>query len=177
MIRQLDEKQKVQEDGYMFPYHYLSLVEPHRGVISDFFYVVEQDTLMIKQDNKILDAGCGDGRFIYEIRNKCKNIYGVDYSENAIKFARVFNPNANLTVSNLTKLNYKDGFFDKIVAIEVLEHISKKELHEVINEFKRVLKNKGKLLITVPSINVKLTAKHYQHFDYKKNSKTIWKEL
>ncbi len=90
---------------------------------------------------------------------------GVDFSENAVRFARAFNPGAEFFAQDLENLNlpYK---FDYIVLIEALEHFVPNRLPIILENLFNALKEDGKLVLTVPSTNLPLTAGagHYQHF-------------
>ena len=46
------------------------------------------------------------------------------------------------------KLPFKDNTFDKVIGIEIMEHI--KNTHNLMQELRRVLKPKGKIELTVP---------------------------
>jgi 2-polyprenyl-3-methyl-5-hydroxy-6-metoxy-1,4-benzoquinol methylase len=52
-----------------------------------------------------------------------------------------------------------------LTAIEVLEHLPPGKLQEFIRTLHELLKANGVLIITVPSTNVRVRSKHYQHFD------------
>jgi SAM-dependent methyltransferase len=169
----LEEKQKIQEEEYFLPYHWFK--EPgtyggrlYFGYLSlclDFLRNFSKDQL--SQIN-VLDAGCGDGRFLKELQNiGVRNIYGVDYSERALSFARLLIPEAKLSKADLTEgLPYKEEYFDFIFMIETLEHIIPDRINMLLINLKKVLKRDGNLIITVPSINAFLPehGKHYQHF-------------
>jgi SAM-dependent methyltransferase len=117
---------------------------------------------------KILDAGCGDGRFLKELQKiGIKHLYGVDYSERALSFGRLLIPEANFFKADLTtKIPFEDEFFDAIFMIETLEHIIPEKINNLLINLRRVLKKDGIIVITVPSINAPLppNSKHYQHF-------------
>ena len=108
-----------------------------------------------KKDKKILDLGCGSGRNFPSIINSGFNgeLYGVDFSSEMLKFskdnAKKLKIKINLLKSDASKLEFKDEFFDKIICIAVLHCIKSKEKRDnTIKEMYRVLKSKGKLLIT-----------------------------
>jgi ubiquinone/menaquinone biosynthesis C-methylase UbiE len=163
----LSEKQKKQEEEYIFPYHYLDLVVDSYKLVWHVEYLsflnMIKNFLRPFNDQLILDAGCGDGRFCFQMSKENVRMVGVDYSKRAIAFARIFNPKSDFYTCDLKKLNIKSKF-DSIVLIETLEHIKPAEIQSVLHDLSRVLKKNGKLIITVPSKNLPLQKKHYQHF-------------
>ncbi|MCH7568329.1 MAG: class I SAM-dependent methyltransferase [Nanoarchaeota archaeon] len=111
-----------------------------------------------KKDEIILDAGCGDGKLTLKISKKCKKIYGADITKNAFKKAKTKAPkNLLFKEMNIENLNFKNKNFDKIVCVETLEHV----LHpkKVMKEFYRVLKPKGSLVLTYPTVNTSTITK------------------
>lgn len=96
------------------------------------------------QQKKILDAGCGDGRFAVKIfkRFPSAKIYCLDLSKKLL--SRV--PTGLLKIQgNLCNLGYKTDFFDFVYTIEALEHTLKPE--NAISELCRVTKENGKIAI------------------------------
>lgn len=157
------EKQAKQEAEYSFPYHYLDLVEGFRLIEYNDYIKIVRKLLGNIENKKILDAGCGDGRFCFELLKEKADITGIDYSQRAINFARAFNPQGNFICNDLAKLSSKEKF-DSLVSIETIEHIKPTELKKMIKTFHNLLNENGNLIITVPSKNVKVGSKHYQHF-------------
>ena len=101
-----------------------------------------------KGKEKVLDFGCGNGRFS-EIFEKDQYI-GVDISFKLIEMAQKKYPEKNFLVIDGLKLPFKDNSFDLVIAIAVFHHLPSKKLRiKVLKEIKRVLKNDGKLLLTV----------------------------
>jgi SAM-dependent methyltransferase len=172
----LTENQLVQEEQYKFPYHYTDLISDRHK----FFKFIEPlDLLRLVKDKvnsfdkrMILDAGCGDGRLCYELKNEKYRIVGIDYSASAISFARAFNPDAEFFVQDLKNIDLPYEF-DIIILMEVLEHFIPDQIPPVLSSLSKVLKTDGKLLITVPTENIKLSDKHYQHFNKNSLSETI----
>ncbi len=166
MVR-FTRKQQCQETQYGLPYHYRDLLNEEYKFLYSIEYLsylrVVRDLLKPFKGRFLLDAGCGDGRFCYELRNDNIKLVGVDYSERAIVYARAFNPNAQFFVGDLKEINipYK---FDYITLIETLEHIIPKQIPLLLHSLSNLLKDNGKLIITVPSVNLPLVEKHYQHF-------------
>lgn len=170
----LDIKQKKQENQYFIPYHW-AFKQKSKEAREYFGYVnIVLDLLGKKISNqKILDVGCGDGRISFEVFQKGAEVWGVDYSERAISFAKILSPNVNFEICDIKKMPFKPNFFDKIILIEVLEHIHPMEIPFVLRELNRVLKRGGQLVITVPTILTPVQTKHYQHFSKKKIEKDL----
>ncbi len=103
----------------------------------------------IKEGEKVLDIGCGNGRLL-KILHKNINYFGIDFSENLIKIAKQKYPQFNFLVADALNLPFKDNFFDKVISIAVLHHIPSKKFRLLfLKEAKRVLKNEGELILTV----------------------------
>ncbi|MDG0811200.1 class I SAM-dependent methyltransferase [Cohnella rhizosphaerae] len=58
---------------------------------------------------------------------------------------------------DMTHLPYANALFDKIFCISVLEHVDAQTLRGALEEFRRVLKNDGLLVLTVDYPNVDMT--------------------
>lgn len=102
----------------------------------------------IKKESKILDFGCGSGFGAGELQHQGFNVFGVDVSEEAIEFGRS-RAIQNLSVSKGDNLNFAEGSFDMVMALDVIEHV--KDDEHAIKEIERVLKPGAVAIITVPA--------------------------
>ena len=106
---------------------------------------------------KILDLGCGNGRFFEIFKNKSVEYIGVDFSENLIAIAKERFPQAKFIVADALSLPFPDEFFDVVFSIAVLHHIPSQSLRALfLSEIKRVLKKDGILILTVWDFEVKM---------------------
>jgi ubiquinone/menaquinone biosynthesis C-methylase UbiE len=108
----------------------------------------------INEGMKILDAGCGIGLYgmTFAIKNKVQ-VIGIDLSRDKIVNAKkiaanIGAKNIDFEIGDVTKLKFKDSSFDFILSSDVLEHVPDHE--KAINEFARVLKKNGTLILTFP---------------------------
>jgi ubiquinone/menaquinone biosynthesis C-methylase UbiE len=104
-----------------------------------------------KGDKKVLDLGCGSGRNFFKFNGV---IYGVDFSSKMLKFAEKNAKELKIKVilkkSSVDKLPFEDNFFDKALYISALHCVENDKIRKKsIEELYRVLKPKGKALITV----------------------------
>jgi 2-polyprenyl-3-methyl-5-hydroxy-6-metoxy-1,4-benzoquinol methylase len=166
-MKELSTQQHIQEEEYFFPYHYLNILSPLTDIEYVSYIRIVKEIISKLNCKNILDFGCGDGRFEFEMKDSEVMVEGIDYSQKAIGFAKAFNlQNKKITFICQDLLKKSESRkYDAIVSIETLEHIPPKELKKLIKKFSKLLNKQGRLIITVPSKNVPLFSKHYQHFD------------
>ncbi len=169
-------KQRIQEGDYLFPYHYLDLQIDEYKYIHHLEYLSKLSLVKSYvspfENQRILEIGCGDGRLCYELKKENLRISGIDISKRAILFAKAFNP--KLVFFNQKIESFKpDRKFSCILLIDTLEHIPKKEIFSFLKKISKLLDRKGTFIITVPTTNLELSKKHYQHFDERKIKKTL----
>lgn len=133
---------------------------------------------LIKEINKyeingdVLDIGCGDSYFDYELLKKNKNInklYGIDiYAKEEIKDEKY------IVINDYKKLKNKK--FDAIIMCDVIEHIEN-DSDFLENTVKKLLKKDGKIIITVPAYQ-SLFSKHDEELrHYRRYNIKMIKEL
>lgn len=104
----------------------------------------------LREGDKVLDLGCGNGRYFEYFKEKKTDYWGVDGSEKLINVARGRYPEARFQVADALTLPFSGEFFDKVFCIAALHHIPSKELREkFFQEARRVLKPGGILVVTV----------------------------
>ncbi|ACR80693.1 class I SAM-dependent methyltransferase [Kosmotoga olearia] len=103
-------------------------------------------------NGKILDLGTGTGRWAIELADKGMEIIAVDPAEKMLKVAeekaKLYGVNIKFTKASGEALPFESNTFDFVLAMgDVLSYAKSPE--KVLEEIKRVLKNRGKLLATV----------------------------
>lgn len=112
------------------------------------FFLDQIDFLKENNVKSILDAGCGDGRNLIAFAELKFDVTGVDISDSGLKRCRDLSSkyqNVTLKQEELEKLDLKEESFDAITCDFVLVHI--REIEKVINNFYRVLKPKGFVIL------------------------------
>lgn len=115
----------------------------------------------IKEGDKILDVGCGNGRF-YPFVKDIKNIsyVGIDNNEALIKHAQKIYPSTKFLVGDLLHIPY-DEQADILFSIASFHHIPSSKLrNKSAQELNRVIKKNGYAVITVWNLFQKRYRKH-----------------
>jgi len=96
---------------------------------------------LVGDKKKILNIGCFWGRDYYYLSSKGKEVINIDLENQNLP---------NMTIHDITKgeMPFDDKTFDVILIPEVLEHIFEDFL--TLKKLKRILKDDGKIIITVP---------------------------
>lgn len=171
---------KIQSEQYTFPYHYLPSVKEFPNFCKGWsfsasyiaainLFVDWLKTVKATDSTQLhMDYGCGDGGFVYHIKNLrlFNNIefWGIDFDNNAINWAKQFSQSENFIcgdVANLSPSKYDSGSL-----IEVYEHIPPNECPNFLKNIANSLKKDAPLFVTVPSLQKKVSDKHYRHFDF-----------
>lgn len=102
----------------------------------------------IKNGERVLDLGCGNGRLFELFKGRNIEYTGVDFSEKLIEKAKE-KYGDYFKVADTFNLPFPDNHFDSIWSIAVFHHIPSKQLRlQALQEIKRILKTNGKLIIT-----------------------------
>jgi Methylase involved in ubiquinone/menaquinone biosynthesis len=103
----------------------------------------------VKEGDKVLDVGCGNGKLIDKISHKAKiKAYGIDISPNMIKECKSQYPDIEFAVTSGEKLPFDDGSFDIVTICCVLHHLHNPS--KFFEEAKRVLVKDGIIIVGEP---------------------------
>lgn len=115
-------------------------------------------TELVKNNDKILDVGCGNGRLLEAFQNKKINYTGVDSSKKLITLAKqnqkLKNKNHQFLIHDILELNQlQQTNFDYIFCLAVLHHLPGDDLQiNALKQLKNKLAKSGKIIITVWNI-------------------------
>ena len=103
----------------------------------------------LKKDQNHLDYACGPGSLIGLYSNS--NSIGFDIAEEQINYAnKKFKSNNKFFTSNKNDI-FKIDFFDVITVNGLFEYLTNEEILDLLNFLNKILKPKGKIIITTPN--------------------------
>ncbi len=102
-----------------------------------------QDNMEIFQQLRILDIGCGARGNVFGIDPKA--YVGIDNQAVLIKRLEK-SATGSFFVMDTKELKFDSVYFDYIISVSLLHHLSADELKDVVAEVKRVLKKGGKII-------------------------------
>lgn len=100
------------------------------------------------QTGKVIDIGCADGAFLFNIKKRKWDVYG---SEHSASFATSpYLRDINVHIGDIDRLKADDSSFDVVTLWHVFEHLA--DPNRYLKEINRILKPNGLLVITLPNI-------------------------
>jgi len=101
-----------------------------------------------KPQMRILDIGCGAGSVSNELVRRGHEVYGLDLMKEAIARANKRGIHAEIYDVNNLPLPFQDGFFDCILALDILEHLF--DPLSLLRDMKRLLSPQGYAIVFLP---------------------------
>ena len=151
--------------GYYKSENYVSHSGTKKGFVNRVYHIVrsraikQKETLAAKysKEKTILDIGCGTGDFLGYCKSQNWKTLGLEPDVSARKIALENNAIEAKNLSHLYEI--EENSFDVISMWHVLEHVY--NLNEDIEQYKRILKDEGTLMVAVPNCSSK-DAAHYK---------------
>ncbi|KOV87882.1 ubiquinone biosynthesis methyltransferase UbiE [Streptomyces sp. NRRL WC-3618] len=128
---------------------------PGLGPSDDMFTQSERDFLIeaIRSGEKVLDIGCGTGRFTVPMAEKGADVSGLDISRPMLDVASrklaERGLSADLREGDMAHLPFPDASFDTVTSMLALMHVPMEDRQAVFGEVARVLRPGGRMLLGV----------------------------
>jgi SAM-dependent methyltransferase len=107
----------------------------------------------VPKKGRILDAGCGSGKYSLPLKMRGFDVVGMDASLAALRMLSESSKSRDIEIDilagNIFQLPFTDGSFDIVWCYGVLQHLLSKERESAIGEFRRILRTEGLLFIEV----------------------------
>ena len=116
-------------------------------------HLAQMIAILANENNlkKILDVGCGTGKYVKFFNQNGFTAIGCDNSPIAVKESRKINKDKQIFQASAVRLPFKKGSFDLLTGIHVVEHLTKNEAEEFIAETRRVLAPGGFIFLATPN--------------------------
>lgn len=112
----------------------------------------------------VLDVACGTGYGTYALAASANSVLGADISAEAIEYAKAHyqHSRADFKQFDMLKMPLADKAFDIVVSFETIEHVA--DGSAFLRECCRVLRDDGKLVISVPLGDADGNQYHLAHY-------------
>ena len=122
---------------------------------------VDFSRIPISPGDRVLDVGCGGGRHAFEVARRGGRVVAMDTERGELDrviatFAAMAEAgelpegaSGRAVLGDATRIPFRDGSFDKVIAAEVLEHLTADQT--AMNEITRILRPGGMAAVTVPA--------------------------
>ncbi len=107
----------------------------------------ELERLSLPATARVLDAGCGSGRTLEELR-AYGDVSGIELNPEAAELA-LRRGSFDVRIGRLEELPWEQATFDLITCLDVIEHTP--DDRATLTELRRVCRPEGWLLVTVPA--------------------------
>jgi ubiquinone/menaquinone biosynthesis C-methylase UbiE len=122
-----------------------------------------KNIISTKSCKKILEVGCGTGRWINALKNNHLKVFGLDYSLEMLKISKTNGANLKVVNADAVKIPFKKNIFDLIFCINAFHHFSDKDLF--LKECTHALKQSGYLAIYGVDPHIDKEWYVYDYFD------------
>lgn len=173
-IKELNEI--VQKSYDLTAQHFSATRDKMAG--ADFLWAAER----INNDDKVLDAGCGNGRLLDYVNLKPENYLGIDSNKELIKIAQEKYPDYYFTRQSLQNVfEIKEKQFSVIFCSAAIIHIpGRDERIALLNNFKKISSPEARLIISA----WKMTGSYYNRLKIRSILKSLirfnlssWRDL
>lgn len=118
---------------------------------------VDLERLRLRPGDRLLDAGCGEGRHCFGALARGARVVGLDLDIESLRphlgrlraEAQAQGAAGDFLQGDALRLPFRDGAFDAAICAEVMEHVH--DYAGAARELARVLRPGGRLAVTIPS--------------------------
>lgn len=138
----------------------------NKRYIVNYLTDVEKSLLSTASDNnikKILEAGCGTGRWLKSLSRLNKKLFGLDFSIQMLKIAKSEISETGLVNADACHLPFNDNSFDMIFCVNAIHHFPDKKYF--LSEVYRCLDSTGILCIYGVDPHIDKNWYVYDYFD------------
>jgi SAM-dependent methyltransferase len=109
---------------------------------------------------RILESGCGLGRYVRYLSSRGWRTVGLEYVDDAVHAVKEIWPDLAIVRGNALASPFRDEVFDAVISLGVIEHFVEGP-GSALKEIYRVLRPGGVAIITVPCLNTVRRVKRF----------------
>ncbi|MFA6322979.1 MAG: methyltransferase domain-containing protein [Candidatus Buchananbacteria bacterium] len=129
---------------YFKSYDVLNVLIPYQQLLDKLI-----ESLDIKKGDLVLDAGAGTGNLSVKLVEKGAKVTALDSIQEGLDMIKIKNSDIKIVKNDLSEpLPFSDNYFDKIVLNNVAYTLSPERRKLIFDEFFRILKPKGKIVVS-----------------------------
>lgn len=141
MVNEIEKRNS--EYAYRGDYHIdLDPDWPYLPVYLEKMAVIRKFLDRCSPQDKILDAGCGEGVLVRDYRQHGLDIIGMDRNYGS----------EYVITGNILETGLPADHFDIVLCLDVIEHLHFPDQEKALEEFHRILKPSGQLMISMPNL-------------------------
>jgi SAM-dependent methyltransferase len=150
-----EAREEIYEQSfYPLVTHFTFALQP--SAVARLKFIREAVASITDEHGSFADLGCGSGVILCDVLKHKPRWAGnaldispaaIDYAERLSLYKQV-NARADFRVGDMAQLPYRDEALDLVISSEVIEHAP--DPQRVMSEIARVLRPKGKLVLTIP---------------------------
>jgi SAM-dependent methyltransferase len=107
----------------------------------------------LSKEDRIVDAGCGFGKWVIYLHRRGYNILGIDNNELAVTKLKEIDDTLQVEAGDILNIPYPDNSFGAYISMGVIEHFEEGPL-AALKEAYRILKPGGLAIVSVPTVNM-----------------------
>ena len=168
-----DEQKHIREEFYKI---WLEALPQRFGLIEQFNHRYPLRTF--KPGVRTLDIGAGRGEHAAYEKLDQQEYVGLELRPELANLMKANHPQIKTHVGDIqTKIDFPDGYFDRILTIHVLEHLP--DLPRALDEIRRLLKPDGQFTVMMPcdpglAYNLARNLSARRIFEQRYNQKYDW---
>lgn len=151
-----DWKQRIYDSYMSYGFHDSHRMKKEFELHSKYFKKNYFRFMPSDKNCRILELGCGMGQFFYFCKeNGFLNYEGIDASRENINFIKTnFGEDSRVEVADILRFLTSEnvGGYDVVVFNDVIEHLTKPEIFDVLDGVNKLLNDNGVFMIKTPNM-------------------------
>ena len=150
-----EDRKKMADEYFDASYKHGNILTQEQFDLASEYFARDYLTIMpTSKQAAILDLGCGAGSFLYHLKKMVyQNYYGIDVSVQQIEYCKKHVSNKVELIDGKTFLEKKPQDYELIFANDVMEHVPKDHVMDLLSLIFRSLKNGGRFVMRVPNMS------------------------